>query len=253
MEKNLKILEEGEALFASGDPLKGDTYSGLSWESYSKYCQSTKANKIETALRCSILDGDSIRWDGSVRSVEILRVSNYKRDLLSYVFPKVLRNMLTCIFGEPNAVNCPPHENCGHIQDYVEGRWKCHVNRWNVYTYLIRMRMDSGILKTATEVHLTAGHEFGNFTVHLQGGDRIWFEGSLKSRMWHNDEATVDPLPEVPSVVLGSVGCLSCQQADLKFESSATSGVQSSSILQVVRKSLKYLLNSIFNPILVFN
>lgn len=72
--------------------------------------------------------------------------------------------------------------------------------------------------------------------------------------MWPNDKAAAaDPLLEMASVELDSIGCLSCQQADLRFERSATSGVQSTSILQAVHKSLKNLMNSIFNPILIFN
>lgn len=249
MEKNLKILEEGEALYAPlGDPLKGEPYTGLSWESYSKYCQTTKANKIEMQLRCSLLDGELIRWDGSVKSVEVLRVRNYKRDLLAYIYPKLLRLMLTCFFGETNSVNCSANENCGNIQDYVEGRWKCNVNKWNVYTYLIRMKMDSGMLKSASSVVIIADHAFGNFTEHLQMGDRIWFEGTLRSKMLQKE---VDLSAEEPIVELDSVGCLSCHYSDLKFENPPSS-VKVTSIVSAVQRSLKYLLNAIFNPVIVF-
>lgn len=258
MEKNLKILEDGESLFGHDqEPLgHGETYTGLSWDTYSKYCQSTptRANRIETQLRCAMLDEEIVRWEGTVKSVDILRARNYKRDLLAYVYPKQLRNMLVCLFGEPNAVYCPPHENCGNVQDFVEGRWKCNVNKWNVYTYSIQMKMDTGMLKSAPSVRLTAGHEYGNFTRHLQLGDRIWFEGALRSSILQREEdVSWHSTDDLPLVELQSVGCLACHNADLKFVLDPSgNGSKAASIMSVVQTSFKYLLNAIFNPVLVF-
>lgn len=265
MEQNLQLLEEGEALFddaglhqsplSHGAPMKGETYTGLSWDAYSKYCQSSngaKSNRIETQLRCALLDEEVVRWEGSVQSVEIRRVRNYKRDLLAYVYPKLLRSMLVCWFGEANTVNCPPHENCGNVQDFVEGRWKCNVNQWNLYTYGVRMKMDTGMLKSSSSVRLTAGHEYGNFTRHLQMGDRIWFEGTLRSRMMQRDEEAA-PISDEPIIELHSAGCLACYNADLKYVADPGAGsAKVASIVAAVQTSFKYLLNAIFNPVIVF-
>lgn len=251
MEKNLKIIEDSavfDGIESMNHHIKGEPYNGLSWETYSKYCQTAKTNKIETQLRCTLLDGELIRWEGTVKSVEILQVTNPKKQLLSYVYPQLLRNILTCLMGEENTVNCPPSENCGNVQDFVEGRWRCNVNKWNIYTYLIRMRMDSGLLKSSSSVILTATHEFQNFTVHLHNSDRIWFQGELKSKVLQSD---VDLSPEEPIVSVHSIGCLSCHNADLKYEGPAPN-YQVTGVLSIAQKSLKYLLNVIFNPVLIF-
>lgn len=266
MEKNLKLLEESEALYDGmhQDPLggsggvgsavpsmKGESYSSLGWDVYSKYCHSARPNKIETQLRCSLLNDELVRWEGTVKSVEILQVRNYKRDMLSYVYPKLLRNILTCLFGEANTCNCPSNENCGKVQDFVEGRWKCNMNKWNVYTYLIRMKMKA-VSSGMSSVLLTAGNEFGNFTKHLQMNDKIWFEGTVRNKILQDD---VDPLiPEEPIVDLNSVGCLSCHSPDLKFDKQGPiEGLASvTNILSAVQTSFKYLLNAIFNPVLFF-
>lgn len=223
---------------------KGDSLSGgFSWDAYAKLCQSPKPNKIEMQLRCSLLHGETVRWEGAVKSVEILQVRNFKRDLLGYVYPRLLRDLLTCLVGEPNAVNCPANENCGNLHDFVEGRWKCNVYRSNDYTYLLRMK--SSASSTAL---LTAGDVFGNFTRHLQLNDRIWFEGTLKSKILQTrkEEDLLQPSEE-PLVELQSAGCLSCRK-DIKSVERA----RGDSILSVMQTSLKYLLNAIFNPILIF-
>lgn len=268
----MKLLEESEALYGGmhQDPLggsgggvgggavpsmKGESYSSLGWDVYSKYCHYVRPNKIETQLRCSLLNDELVRWEGTVKSVEILQVRNFKRDMLSYVYPKLLRNILTCLFGEANTVNCPSNENCGNVQDFVEGRWKCNMNRWNVYTYLVRIKMKAVSSGMFSSVLLTAGNEFGNFTKHLQMNDKIWFEGIVRNKILQKD---VDLLmPEEPIVDLNSVGCLVCHSPDLKFDKQGPIGggvglASVTNILSAVQTSFKYLLNAIFNPVLFF-
>lgn len=253
MERNIKLLEESEALYGglhqvsldrSTPVMKPDT---LSWDAYSKFCHTAKQNKISTQLRCSLLDDEFIRWEGSVKSVEILQVVNYKRDLLRYIKPKLLRNLMTCLLGDRNLVDCSGagDQNCdGPAQEYAEGRWRCNVNQWNVYTYLIRTKIRS------SPVLLTAGHDFGNFTRHLHANDRIWFEGQLRSKIMQRDVDFSDA--EEPIIEVHNVGCVSCHNSDLKFEKPAQGPNTITTVLATVHTSFKYLLNALFNPVLIF-
>lgn len=248
LEKNLKLLE-GEAVFQDegplGTPIDAETYKGMSWESYSKYCHTSKpySNRVQSQVRCSQLDGEFVRWEGAVNSVEILHVHNLKRDLLGFVYPRVVRNILTCFFGEANAVDCGQGENdCAGMQQHVEGRWRCNLNKWDTYTYLVRMRM-----KSPSSTLLLIGH-FGNLT-HLTQNDKLWFEGGLLSR----DRTIYRDVDEPPATIieLQRVGCVSCKSTNAQFEQPHSPG-SVSSLLVAVQGSFKHLLNAIFNPVLIF-
>lgn len=256
MEKNLKLLEENGALYEAADPPLSPSNDGLSWEQYSKYCQShNRPNKIDTQLRCSLLDDEIVRWEGVVKGVQILRVRNYKKHLLSYVKPTMLRDILTCLLGDSNVINCGPQENCGYIQDWMEkssGKWRCNLNKWNEYTYLLKMRMETGLMKSSSSVLLVAQHEFGNFTRQLQANDRIWFEGALKGRFLESgDELEFFPAEE-PLIQLLSVGCLSCHNPDIKYNADTGGGFRVTNAWTALQTSIKYLLNVLFNPVLIF-
>lgn len=221
---------------------------GLSYDVFNKYCQTAvwdNKNKLNTRIRCTQLEGEIVKWEGAVKDIDITGIKNSGAYLLSFVRPKLLRDLITCLLGDKNTLKCLPNEDCEDVRKYVEGDHKCNLNKWDKYSYEIRLKMNSGLLKSAGEVVLAADDIFGNFTMRLNHLDRIWFIGELKNHLQSSHQK--DPVIE-----LKSMGCVSCLDKELRFERPSTDTMEPLAVLLTVQKSFKYLLNIVFNPLLTF-
>lgn len=243
---------------------QSETISKLSWEQYYKYCNEPAwghVNTIATQLRCSQLDGTTVKWRGIVSNVEIGRVSNVRADIIHSYLPGFWADLIACWYGERNAVGCAATEQCDDMKSILDEQPKqCNLNRWNTYEYDVTVKMSSGILTKSTEIVLRASHSFGNFTQRLNSSDRIWFKGTLQngvssSRANQKDDRQHMMLGggtrSIPILRLQAVGCVQCHTSDIDaFQ--MVDGPTVNGRLKDLYRGVKYLLNVLFNPLVIF-
>ncbi|XP_055677053.1 wolframin [Lutzomyia longipalpis] len=222
---------------------------GMSWDVFYRYCHNPAwehVSKVHSRIRCSALNGVTVKWDGSVKEVDLGRIRNTREMLLKYVKPKILRDALVCYFGEETAVRCGAGEDCEEMKEFIESNAKCNLGKFNTYDYQITVRMSSGVFKAPTEISLMADHDFGNFTMRLNQSDRIWFVGEL-SLLREAEKKVSDVRIDVKAM-----GCLSCSDKELSFIRARGSDYRWETFSQSFVKCGKYVLNIIFNPLLTF-
>uniref|UniRef100_A0A1B0GMR6 Uncharacterized protein n=2 Tax=Phlebotomus papatasi TaxID=29031 RepID=A0A1B0GMR6_PHLPP len=225
---------------------------GMSWDVFYRYCQNPAwehVSKVNSRIRCSALNGVTVKWDGIVKEVDLSRIWNTRENLLKYVKPKILRDMLVCYFGEETNVKCAASEDCEDMKEFIENNAKCNLGKFNRYDYQITVRMSSGVFKAPTEISLVAEHDFGNFTVRLNQSDRIWFVGELKM---FSETGKKTGQSQGVRIDLQAMGCLSCSDKELTYVKVSGSENKWEFFSQSFIKCGKYVLNIIFNPLLTF-
>lgn len=121
--------------------------------------------------------------------------------------------------------------------------------------------VQKGILnRHEAKVLLKADHVFGNFTQELNAHDKIWFKGVLKTSLNSKPEDLIaqksvdrddDNNRKFTKVELSAIGCLHCSNKNLK-PFSIKSKLKMESRMKDLRRALKYLLNTLFNPLFTF-
>ncbi|GAB0093796.1 Wolframin [Sergentomyia squamirostris] len=226
---------------------------GVRWEIFYRYCQHPSwehVSKVNSRIRCNALNGVTVKWEGTVKEVDLIRIRNTRETVLKYVRPKFLRDLLMCYFGERTDVKCGPSEDCDAMKEFIETDVKCNLGKYNTYDYQITVRMNSGVFKAPTEILLLAEHDFGNFTMRLNQSDRIWFVGDLNLfRETENDGVLQNQEIQVD---LRAMGCISCSDRELTLVKATGSDYNWETFSQSFIKGGKYFLNIIFNPLLTF-
>ncbi|XP_065076205.1 wolframin [Ochlerotatus camptorhynchus] len=266
--------------------------NSLSWESYYKFCHQPAwdrlGNKIKTQLRCAHLDGTAVRWEGNVIDLEIASRKNLRADFIQSYLPRFLADRIACFYGERVEPECDPsedHQHCEEMKNFMQQQTRCHMDKWNTYEYELKVRMPSlGLLSKPAEVTLKAQHAFGNFTQSLNNSDRIWFLGILRNFLkpasvhtppagggdpsdgnfndLHMDLSGAGAGARVdrsnmrlgrknPLVELLAIGCINCQDRDLTSMHVAD-GLKVNARVRDLLRGIKYLLNVIFNPLVIF-
>ncbi|XP_058467567.1 wolframin [Malaya genurostris] len=265
--------------------------NSLSWESYYRFCHQPAwdrlGNKIHTQLRCAHLDGTVVRWEGSVFDLEIISRRNLRADLIHSYLPKMLADRIACFYGERVEPTCGPTEekqHCEEMKNFMQQQVRCHLDKWNTYEYEIKVRMPTvGLLAKPIEVTLRAQHAFGNFTQNLNNSDRIWFIGILRNFLHSGASATTSAPMDSPAdsefdnlqfdlggtaggrsdrsnmrlgrknplVELHSLGCIRCQNSELT-SIHITDRLKVNARMRDLLRGIKYLLNVIFNPLVIF-
>lgn len=231
------------------------TANYLKWDLFQRHCYTSLANpgnRINTQLRCDQFHGSHVKWEGTVTNIEIQRVHNTFAQLLSYL-PNAMSQTMICWFGEPNELMFDVYSD---ELEYLKERNKCNLNNWNSYEFRIGITMDY----SSIELYLNAMHSFANFTRLLDQSDRIWFSGKLlttysnpngANHNLHQSPYVAFNLEKYPiSIDLISIGCINCKDKNL-------SAFYVSNHLKLSNKNIysgiKYLFNTIFNPILRIN
>lgn len=121
--------------------------------------------------------------------------------------------------------------------------------------------VQKGILnRQETKVIIKADHVFGNFTQGIKPLDKIWFKGLLKTSLNSKSEDFIaQNLKEKDEgnilkdtrVELTSIGCLHCSEKNLKAFTNK-SKLKMESRMKDLQRGLKFLLNTIFNPLVTF-
>ncbi|XP_055380957.1 wolframin isoform X2 [Condylostylus longicornis] len=230
----------------------------LTWEHFYNYCAQPAwehSNKIKTQLRCSQLEGIHVKWEGIVSDIEIVRISNFRAEFIKKYMPNWIRNFLFCAYGEKNKYHCAENEDCEELRQLLSNQKFCNMNNWNMYEYEIELKMQSGLLSRPTTLYLKVKHHFGNFTNELRISDRIWFSGKLLNI--RNGKLMDYPQDMIlgsgkPVVEIDGLGCVYCHNKDLtSIELRAKNEVFDARMRDLTR-GVKYLLNAIFNPLIIF-
>lgn len=249
----------------------------LTWNVYYKYCQQPaweRENRIQVQLRCSQLDGQPVKWEGTVANVEISRVSNYRADLVFNWLPMWWSELIACWYGERNRAQCGEREQCDEMRAFLAEQKRCNLNVWNTYEYDITVQMPSGgglLGKSTTEMVVRGPHGFGNFTQRLNVSDRIWFRGRLQNTgtgglrsgggggggksggATTNDERIYMTLGKArPTVDLAAIGCVSCSAALESYQIVADDTFTVNDRIKDLYRGVKYLLNVLLNPLVTF-
>ncbi|XP_058061772.1 wolframin [Anopheles bellator] len=260
--------------------------SNLGWDLYYKFCHQPawdSENKVRTQLRCTNLDGTFVRWEGTVVDMAIASRKNLRAELIEGYLPKFLADRINCIYGEPIEPDCgnlngSSEGDCENLRHFMQRQRTCHLNKWNTYEYELKVRMTTGLLTKPAEIILRAQHTFGNFTQSLNYSDRIWFVGVLRGSTQAlasagSSTATSDQQWDAggalniggpgfgvhgmrlgrkhPLIELHSVGCIQCRNPALR-PVHLTEGLKVNGRMRDLLRGLKYLLNVIFNPVVIF-
>ncbi|XP_058129616.1 wolframin [Anopheles ziemanni] len=265
--------------------------ASLSWDLYYKFCHQPawdSENKVKTQLRCTNLDGTYVRWEGTVLDMAISSRRNLRAELIEGYLPKFLADRINCLYGEPIEPDCgnlngSSEGDCENLKHFMQRQRTCHLNKWNTYEYELKVRMSTGLLTKPAEIVLKAQHAFGNFTQSLNYSDRIWFIGVLRDsslsqlsaggtgpatdqqqQQWdsagglnlnlggHNFGVHGMRLGRKnPLLELHSIGCIQCRNPTLTAVH-LTEGLKVNGRMRDLLRGVKYLLNVIFNPLVIF-
>lgn len=244
--------------------LPSDDPNMLTWEMYYNYCgppawDINHQNKINIQLRCSHLENSYVTWNGIISSVRIAAVSNYRLAFIKDYLPNWISNFVICFYGEANdSESCSfgkDTELCSDLNKLLKDDKRCNLNKWNTYTYEIKVRMHSGLLSKPADVFLNAEHPFKNFTESLRFGDKISFSGYLQNtrKEYKSNNFYFGLGGGNPTVYLESMECSLC---DNKFLASVHINKKTRLLVDArmrdLMRGVKYLLNVLFNPLIIF-
>lgn len=235
-------------------PPVDETWTNLQYRLFNRQCLmplKAEGNRISAQLKCTHFDSVEVKWEGKVINAEISQMYNWRSHLLSYL-PDVIASPIECTFGESNQIpfEVQDNEEIEHLKNVFKEQKRCNLNQWSTYEYRIDVSVDS-----YEQLHLKASHIFTNFTHSLVRGDRIWFKGKLSMSLADIDSVNVFRTGHEPNrhsivVNVNSIGCIKCQQTDLRSVSEIVLPKLSG---QNLFNGLKYLMNVLFNPLIKIN
>ncbi|XP_039760636.1 wolframin isoform X2 [Pararge aegeria] len=233
----------------------------IGWDDYYNQCNNpswSESNIASTQIKCSVLDGASVNWEGYVNDVKLRSVRNRWSYFASWL-PGVLSEYFKCYYGEEYSTLCQTEEgamlnDCEFVRSVARqsGR-SCHLNNLNEYKYEVAVNMEAngGLLKRHAEISLIFDNVFTNFTRLLRSDDKIRFKGVLTNENESYNIGNKD------LIVKGhEIKCIECKTA----RGTVTSRTPYSSKLSELCKTIvndcivsaKYILNFILNPVIVF-
>ncbi|KAK9718418.1 Wolframin EF-hand domain [Popillia japonica] len=222
----------------------------LNYEHYHEFCHQRaweNENILATQIRCARLENLPVHWDGYVHDIRIASISNPYKYLIDK-FPLILSQYLYCLYGEEVKDTCET-QTCHYFYNAIRSYSRCTLDHYNVYTFKIVVRMQSGIWGNSEDLVLIATDYFKNFTLGLNVNDHVWFKGSLKNIFVDGENSSLRP-----HVLLNEIGCLACHNVELtevKFAPQITR-YDLRKLLNDVYMGLKFVINILFNPIVVF-
>lgn len=226
----------------------------INYERYQQFCHQQaweNENSVATQIRCAQLEHLPIHWDGYIHDIKITSVSNTYKYFIDKL-PPVLGQYFYCLYGEEIKNNCDHNQSasCQQFYNAIRSYSKCSLEQYNVYNFKIIVRMQSGIWGHSEDVILEASHHFKNFTLGLNNNDHVWFKGTLKSTFGNEgDNASVRP-----HVFLEHIGCLACHNVELTETEIIHRALHYDfqKLLNDFYMGVKFVVNVLFNPIVVF-
>ncbi|KAI8423158.1 hypothetical protein MSG28_014221 [Choristoneura fumiferana] len=231
----------------------------ISWEDYYNNCNSPswiESNMAATQMKCSVLDGAHVNWEGYIKEIELKSINNRWDDFAAWL-PGFLQEYFKCYYGDEYMTLCQSDSSikeCQFVRNVARHSGKiCHLNRYNEYTYEIKVIMEAsgGLLKRHAEIAITYNHYFTNYTRLLHSDERIRFRGIITNEPNKYNIGTKNL-----NVQGYEINCLECRDARGTISSKAPSVSKFSELFKTVVNdcvvSTKNVLNFLFNPVVVF-
>ncbi|XP_063896182.1 wolframin isoform X2 [Helicoverpa armigera] len=234
----------------------------INWDDYYNQCNTpswSDYNMAATQIKCAILDGANVNWEGYVKDVQLKNVRNRWRDFIAWL-PGFLQEYFRCYYGEEYSTLCQREESlqsakeCEFVRSVARQSGKsCHLNNLNEYTYEIKLIMEAsgGLLKRHSEISIVFDHCFSNFTRMLRADDKIRFKGVLS-----NDNVPYNIGTKDVNIRGYEIQCLECKEASGTVRSKAPSVSKFTELCKTIANdcvvSTKYILNFLLNPVVVF-
>lgn len=229
----------------------------MTWEQYQNICHQPawdQTNIAKTQVNCHKLVGIPVGWNGYVNEIKLKSVQNTWKYYIDKM-PSVVNNYLYCYFGELAEDECEhvnklQKDDCILINNIIRSNRRCSLDSRNVYEYELSIRMQSGIWGKSAEVIIMAEHAFSNFSIQLKTNDKIWFNGVLVNNLELGSDGLLGGLK--PHVYLKEIGCLACHNLNLStYKLYSHDETDFTKIFHMLFTGLKFVLNILFNPIVV--
>ncbi|XP_066145592.1 wolframin isoform X1 [Euwallacea fornicatus] len=226
----------------------------LEWDSFQRLCHQRVWENTENAAlaqsRCAELENSQVFWEGIVSKVELVSISNWMKTFLDK-FPKWITKYCYCFFGEMQG-SCDqddPSEisDCLILQQFSNNI--CSLKNYNSHSFEVSIKMPSLFWRLSPEVHLLLPDEFKNFTFALKSEDLVWFKGTLINNLQQGSKGILGSLSTY--IKVSEIGCMSCKVRDLTSVKVEEGKLLSFQFDRIVQK-FKFVLNVVFNPVLVF-
>ncbi|KAJ0170849.1 hypothetical protein K1T71_013621 [Dendrolimus kikuchii] len=234
----------------------------INWEEYYNQCNNpswSDYNIASTQIKCSVLDGANVNWEGYIREVNLIQVDNLWSDFANWL-PWFMKEYFKCYYGEEYSTLCRMADGpdllkeCEFVRKVARQSGKvCHLDNLNKYTYEIKLVMEAsgGLLKRHAEISVIFDHNFTNFTRLLRSDDRINFKGLLS-----NENRPYNIGAKDLTIKGYEINCLECKRANGGVTSKAPSTSKFSELFRTIVNdcivSTKYILNFLLNPVIVF-
>ncbi|XP_026754284.2 wolframin [Galleria mellonella] len=234
----------------------------ISWEDYYNHCNNpswSDYNVAATQIKCSVLEGANVNWEGYIKDVKLKSVVNRWSSVAAWL-PGILQEYFKCYYGEEYSTSCQgadgrySSKECEFVRSVARQSGKsCHLNNLNEYTYEVQLLMEAsgGLLKRHTEISVLFDDHFKNFTHQLRADDKIRFKGVLR-----NAPGAYDIGAKELNIKGHEINCLECKQARGTVTIKAPPVSKLSELIKTIMNdcivSTKYILNFLLNPVIVF-
>ncbi|CAH0401608.1 unnamed protein product [Chilo suppressalis] len=233
----------------------------INWEDYYSQCNSPSwadYNTAQTQIKCSVLEGANVNWEGYIKDVKIKNVVNRWNYFASWL-PGFLKEYFKCYYGEEYSNLCNgaqglDSKECEFVRSVARQSGKsCHLHNLDEYTYEVKLLLEAGggILKRKAETTLIFDHYFTNFTRLLRSDDKIRFKGVLI-----NDQDEYNIGSKDMTIRGHEIHCVDCKEASGTITTKAPQTTKFSDLFRTILNdcsvSTKYILNFLLNPVIVF-
>lgn len=112
----------------------------ISWEDYYNHCNNpswSDYNVASTQIKCSVLEGANVNWEGYVKEVTLKSVVNRWSSFAAWL-PTVLKEYFKCYYGEEYSTLCRGVKGsqsvaeCDFVRSVASQSGKsCHLNNFD--------------------------------------------------------------------------------------------------------------------------
>ncbi|XP_030024586.2 wolframin isoform X2 [Manduca sexta] len=234
----------------------------INWDDYYAHCNNpswTDYNIAATQIKCSVLEGANVNWEGYIKEVNLINVKNKWNDFASWL-PGFLQEYFKCYYGEEYSSLCSSAESlqsgdeCEFARSVARQSGKtCHLDNLNEYTYEVKLMMEAsgGLLKRHAEISIIFNDFFTNFTRLLRANDKVRFKGILT-----NENRPYNIGAKDLNIKGYEINCLECKEARGTVTTKTPVLSKFSELCKTVVNdcvvSTKNVLNFLLNPVIVF-
>ncbi|XP_013165739.1 PREDICTED: uncharacterized protein LOC106116441 isoform X3 [Papilio xuthus] len=234
----------------------------ITWDDYYSQCNTpswTETNMADTQIRCSILNGAHVNWEGYISEVRLINVRNQFSDFAAWL-PSFLQEYFKCYYGEEYSNLCQDTNRadsvggCEFVKSVARQSGKiCHLNNLNEYIHEIKLTMEAGggLLKRHADISINFDHYFSNYTRLLRTDDKIRFKGILINE--HNTYKIGSKDIKIQGY---EINCVECKNTRQTVSAPRPTVSKLNKLIKTIINdcvvSSKYILNFLLNPIVVF-